>query len=60
MCFNPLKNMGFSKPETLTYNILCKLNPKSMSFDGMIEILKIKAIDTNLIYIKFCAGCRND
>lgn len=40
MCFNPLKNMGFSKPETLTYNILCKLNPKSMSFDGMIEILK--------------------
>lgn len=59
---NPLKNMGFSKPETLTYNILCKLNPKLTSFDGMIEIFKIKAIDTNLytMYIKYCAGCRHD
>lgn len=56
----PLKNMGFNKPGTFTYDILCKLNPELMSFDGMIEIFKIKAIDANLMYIQYCAGCRHD
>lgn len=35
------KNLGLTKPDTMTYNvILCKVNTELKFLDGIVEILK--------------------